>query len=90
MSEAKQISMSTEPTVESLMAELRGHISKELKGAVVEKPMGTKEAALFLGIHENTIYKWLKNKTLPASLIHRIGSSMFFFPSELHEYVKRS
>lgn len=90
MSEAKQISMSTEPTVQSMMAELKAHISKELKGAVVEKPMCGKEAALFLGIHESTIYKWLRNETIPTRLIHRIGGSVFFFASELQEFVKRS
>lgn len=89
MSEAKQIHLPTEPNIHSLISELKAHISYELKDALVEKPVNAKTAAIeYLGIHPNTIYKWIDNGDLPAKLIHRIAGCVYFFPSELRDYIK--
>lgn len=90
MNEAKTIQMNTEPNIHSIINELKAHISKELQGAVIEKPMCAKQAAEYLGIHENTIYKRIKNRDIPTELIHRMNGSVYFFASELRDYIKNS
>jgi predicted DNA-binding transcriptional regulator AlpA len=89
MNEAKQIHLNNEVTIQGLMAELKSHITYELKDAMVEKPVSAEVAAIeYLGIHPNTIYKWIKSGDLPVKLIHRIAGTVYFFPSELRDYIK--
>jgi excisionase family DNA binding protein len=90
MSKVLEIHLNNELSIESLINELKAHISKELVCAVIEKPMCVKQAAEYLGIHENTVYKWIKSKHLPVELIHRVNGCVYFFPSELRDFIKRS
>lgn len=89
--EAKQVSMNAEPTVASMVAELKQHLISELKElAFVERPMCCREAAQYLLIHENTLYKRIRTGEIPERVIHRIGGSVYFFPSELRDFLKKS
>jgi predicted DNA-binding transcriptional regulator AlpA len=91
MTEAKQVPMHSEPTIHSIMAELKEHLANELKNlAFVERPMCAKQAADYLLIHENTLYRRMKTGQIPARVIHRTGGSVYFFPSELKDYIKKS
>jgi excisionase family DNA binding protein len=89
--EAKTVHMTTEPTIHQLMAELKEHLSKEVKQiGVVEKMLTPEEAAAYLRIGKTTLYDWIKKEKLPVSLIHRVGGMVYFIPSELYQYVKAS
>lgn len=73
--------------------EMKTHLTKEveaIKTVVVEKPMGVKEAAAYLGISERTLHSWRNTGHLPESLAHKINGSTYFFPSELRDYIKKS
>lgn len=80
--QAKEVKMNTEPTIHSLMAELKTHISKELQNAVVEKPMSVKEIAAYYGVHENTIYIWMRDESIP---FHKLNGRTYFLASECKE-----
>jgi hypothetical protein len=75
------------------VSEMKLHLTKEvetIRGVVVEKPMCVKEAAAYLRIAERTLFKWLKDGTLPNSCKHEINNTTYFFPSELKEFIKKS
>lgn len=91
MSEAREIPINSEPTAHSILAELKQHIANEIKNmAIVERPLCAKAAADYLLIHENTLYRRMKSGEIPESVIHRTGGSVYFFPSELRDYLKKS
>ena len=89
MAEAKEIQMNMEPSLQALMAEIKTHISNEVKDFMIERPHNVKETAKYLGVHEQTLYKWMREGVIPVSLTHRIGSGHFFFLSELRDYIKK-
>jgi excisionase family DNA binding protein len=91
MNEAKQIHLNNDLTIQMLMRELKAHITDQLKDAIIETPICAKKAAReYLGIHPNTIYKWIEAGHLPAKLIHRINGNVYFFASELRDFIKES
>lgn len=55
-----------------------------MKGLIVEQPMTTQEAAGFMKISEDTLFNRMKSG-LPY---HRDGKILYFFPSELVQYIK--
>ena len=78
---------------EEARAEMRTVIAQEigkLKDFVVERPLSVKEAAAdYMGIHEDTLYKWISTGEVPPSIVHKTtGGRYFFFPSELHAFIK--
>jgi excisionase family DNA binding protein len=89
MAEAKEIPMNAEPTVHSLMAELKQHLSSEIKDYMIERPHNVKETASYMGIHEQTLYKWMREGVIPKAVIHRIGSAHFFFLSEMKDFIQK-
>lgn len=89
--QAKQIPLNPERTVDSLMAELKAHLTNEIngiKGLVQEQPLDAQKSAAHLGIHPNTFYIWIRQGTLPPEIIHRVGSMIFCYPSELNAFIK--
>lgn len=73
---------------QQFLSKLKEIIKSELKGFVVEEPMTTKEAASYLNISESALWKRIKKGQVPADLIHRSAGSVYFFPSELHQFIK--
>lgn len=67
---------------------LKGVAAETMKDFVVEKPMTVKEAAEYLRVSERTMWRRINSGDLPAELIHRSGGSVYFFPSELHNYLR--
>lgn len=55
-----------------------------------EKPLTKKEAAAFLRINPWTMDRRFKTNKLPASLRHVVDGSIYFFASELQEFLKKS
>lgn len=51
----------------------------------VEKPCNVSEAAEFTDLEEPTIYKHVKNRTIP---FHKQGRKLYFFKSELVAWIK--
>lgn len=72
------------------MAEVKETIRKEVKGYMVEEPLTAKQAAAYLKITEWTMRDRIKKGSLPASLIHRSGGTVYFFASELEQYLKNN
>lgn len=62
--------------------------STELRNYVVERPMTSKQAADYLNISEVTLWKRIKAGKIPTDIIHRSAGSVYFLPSELHQYIK--
>jgi excisionase family DNA binding protein len=60
---------------------------KQLRGVMVEKAIGAKQACDILGIHSNTLYKMVKAEEIP---FHRKGRALYFLPSELQQHMKKS
>jgi excisionase family DNA binding protein len=52
----------------------------------VEKPMGVKECAAFLGLEEPTIYAGVRSNTIPHYRPN--GKILYFYASELNTWVK--
>ena len=76
-----------------LLNDIKAHITNEvksIKGMMVEKPMTYQEAADFLNIHVNTLYKRIREGNIPSTLVHKTNGSVYFFPSELHQFIKKS
>jgi excisionase family DNA binding protein len=55
-----------------------------------EKPIRVKDAASILGLHEQTIYKYMREGTIPKKYIHRVGRNLYFIASELQQFIKQS
>ena len=56
----------------------------------IEKPIRVKEAAKILGLHEQTLYKYMRQGTIPKKYIHRVGHNLYFIASELQQFIKQS
>lgn len=68
---------------------LAQEIIKEIKEALIEKPMNKKEAAKHLGIHWKTLERKLKSGAYPQDIAHYDKDrTVYFFPSELNQYLK--
>ncbi|HYG03233.1 MAG TPA: helix-turn-helix domain-containing protein [Chryseosolibacter sp.] len=89
--EAKTVQFTPELSVASLMAELKEHISnelkKELKEAVVEKPKSVKEIASYFSVSEDTIYRWMRDGDIP---FHKVQGRTYFFASECKKMILKS
>ena len=72
------------------LTELKEIARTELKGYVVEEPFTAKEAASYLNITEKTLWERIRKGKVPSDLIHRNVGSVYFFASELHQYIKES
>ena len=72
-----------------LMPTIAEQISVNLKDYLIEKPHNVAETAGYLGVHEQTLYKWIREAKIPSRLVHRIGSTHFFFLSELRDHLKK-
>lgn len=57
---------------------------------VVEAPLDKTGAAKYLKISVKTMERRFREGDLPASLRHHIAGSIYFLPSELHEFIKAS
>jgi predicted DNA-binding transcriptional regulator AlpA len=75
---------------QQFLSELKAIAKAELRGYVVEEPMTAKEAASFLNITEKTLWERVRKGKLPTELIHRNVGSVYFFASELHQYIKNN
>ena len=78
---------------EKFMTDLKKFVSDEVRSEKVksvEKPISPKEAAAFLKISLKTLYNRINNSDIPAQLIHRNGGNVYFFESELEQYIKQS
>jgi excisionase family DNA binding protein len=80
------------PYLDAALRELKEHLTGELtsqlKSCVIEKPNNAEETAAYLKVHVNTLYRWIRDREIPSRLVHRIGGAVFFFPSELRDFVK--
>lgn len=56
----------------------------------IEKPLTKQEAADYMRIHVNTLDGYFRDKTLPISLRHYVGGSIYFFASDLEAFIKKS
>ena len=56
----------------------------------IEKPLTKQEAADYLRISLSTLDQRFRNKTLPVSLRHISGGTIYFFASELESAIKQS
>jgi excisionase family DNA binding protein len=77
---------------ERFIAEVNKTLTREvekIKGSVIEKPMTIKEAADYLRIHENTLFKRIRDGVIPPELVHRVDGTAYFLPSELHRFIKQ-
>lgn len=77
---------------EKILTEMRALISKEfaeLRSNVIERPLDTKEMSAFLGIHENTLYRWVSEGIIPPAVVHRMHGTNYFFPSEIVKHIKQ-
>jgi hypothetical protein len=67
-------------------------VVKEIKSVIVEKPLTKKEAADYLNMSYRTFERRISGplKTLPDDIIHKdpVSGQLYFFPSELNEYLK--
>lgn len=66
---------------QTLLTELKKYVSKS-----EEKPMCTKEVAEFLGVHRETIRRWMNSGELP---FHRINGRPVFYASEINDFIKK-
>lgn len=76
---------------ERLIAEVKQTLSREvetIKGSVIEKPMTIKEAADYMRITENTLFKRIRDGVIPPNLVHQVEGSKYFLPSELYGFIK--
>jgi excisionase family DNA binding protein len=76
-----------------LISEVKSHLSKQvegIKGTIIEKPMCVKQACEYLGIHENTLYKRMRSGVIPPGVVHRVDGTLYFFASELFQFIKKS
>lgn len=77
---------------ERFTAQVTEQITKHfenMKGSVIEKPMCAKEAADYLGVTPKTLHERIRTGVIPANLKHEISGSVYFFPSELHSFIKK-
>lgn len=61
-----------------------------LKSHMIEKPLTKKEAASYLFINPKTLESRIRSGAIPAKMVHRNGGTMYFFPSELEQLLKKS
>jgi hypothetical protein len=66
------------------------NIAKEIKGSVIEEPMLKDKAAKYLQITPRTLDRRIKNRIIPPEYIHKVDGTIYFLPSELHQFVKGS
>lgn len=69
---------------------LAQEIIKEVKAALIEKPMTKKEAAEHLNITYATLERRIRNSVYPDYLVHKdpVSGHLYFFASELNQYLK--
>jgi excisionase family DNA binding protein len=75
------------------ISEIKQQVSQEIKAVVktsIEEPMCVKEAAAYMNITNKTLYNRINSGEIPASVIHRNGGSVYFFKSELYQFIKNS
>lgn len=65
-------------------------VSEFSKSKIAEKPLTREEAAAFLRIDSTTLDRRFRNGTLPKSLRHFNGGTLYFFASELEAHIKKS
>ena len=76
--------------LDRLISEMKTIFTQSVKEVVVEKPLCIKEAAAYLKIGKSTLHKRIQNGTIPSELVHRNDGSVYFLPSELHQFIKKS
>lgn len=74
----------------NLISEVRAMLEGGVKGYMVERPMTAKEAAAYLKVTPWTLWDRIRKGVIPSELIHRSAGSVYFLPSELHQYIKNS
>lgn len=67
---------------------LAKEVAKHLSGHIIEEPIDKEGAARFLKIHVKTLERKLKSGAIPTKVIHRIDGLIYFFPSELNQFIK--
>lgn len=56
---------------------------------LIEKPIGSKEAADYLGVNQQTLYRHITKGWIPAKCVHKQHDGNYmFFKSELRDYIK--
>jgi hypothetical protein len=70
-----------------LKAEERGFELGQKKQ--IEKPLTKEGAAKYLSISEGTLDERFRTGKLPARLRHTNGGTIYFFASELEEFIKQ-
>lgn len=78
---------------EKFLIEFREMIRAEIgkaKSEAVEKPLTREEAAAYMRIDPVTLDRRLRKGTLPMSLRHHNGGTLYFFASELEAFLKKS
>jgi hypothetical protein len=71
------------------IAHLMSILIKEVRGHVIEKPIGIKETADFFQVTTKTVHKWIATGEIPVDAIHYMGSRPYFLPSELNEILRK-
>lgn len=86
----KQAVIFTPDEFDAFLSNLKDIAKDALKQHVVEKPMTAKEAAAYLNVTEKTLWERIRKGKMPADLVHRSAGSVYFFATELHQYIKNS
>jgi excisionase family DNA binding protein len=71
--------------IDCVKACLEGQLQDKSSFANAEQPLVTEDTAVFLNLEEPTIYKHVKNRTIP---FHKKGRKLYFFKSELVAWIK--
>jgi predicted DNA-binding transcriptional regulator AlpA len=74
--------------IESLKEQIRSEIQSIKAAEPEEKPLHPPDAAIHLGISRATLFKRINRGELPPRVVHRNGKSLYFFKSELNEFIK--
>ncbi len=61
---------------------------ESIKASMVERPISFTQAAEHLILTESGFKKRIQRKKFPAKYIHKKDGTLYFFPSELNEYIK--
>lgn len=78
---------------DKILAELKTLISKEfaeVRSNIIERPMDHSAMSEFLGIHQNTLYIWIREGIVPPEAVHRLHGKNYYFPSEVVKHIKKS
>jgi len=77
--------------LKQLIDEVKATVIQEMnRKQSLDKVLTKQEAAAYLRIHVTTLDERFRERKLPTSLRHYNGGSLYFYQSELENFIKRS